>query len=124
MRSLRDVLECIQHADRCDDQMRASICLECDRVLRGARAVVSDRLRGIMVEYELLDMHDAEDRAYFRDFLMAPTTAAETPSTSFAQNNDDKDTCHTADAIDAACAWMLRGNMGLETETLFEIFDR
>lgn len=120
MRPLHDVLDCVNHIE--DAEMLASIRVECDRVLRAARSAVSDRLKGIVVEFELLNMHDVEDRAYFRDFLMVPTATSSTSIGARDYDDDDDHLVQTSDAINAACAWMLRDNMGVETETILEIF--
>lgn len=115
MRSLLEVLESV--SKRRDDRTLASLRVECDSVLRTAQATLAKRLRQIVMEYELLDMDDVDDRAYFRDFLMAPTSGY-----------DNRPCCaqaaciHTKDTIDATCAWMLRDNMGVDPEILYEIF--
>jgi hypothetical protein len=89
--------------------------------MRTAPRHLSRRMRAIVEEFELLNLHDVDDRAYFRDMLL--TLPQVPPMHHLRALSVADDETVTPGSVSSACAWLLYDNMGVDARTLCEIFE-
>lgn len=117
MRSVQAVVGSISATDCDADTIRS----ECECVMRTAPRRLSRQMRAIVEEFELLNLRDVDDRAYFRNMLLSLPHVPPIEHLRDLTVTDDQSV--TPASVSSACAWLLHHNMGVDVRTLCEIFE-